>query len=265
MQGLSFGSKKQKQLHCCGMDNKMRHKRGLCFIAAECDCEEMDMIILGATLGSLLAITLVLLLIMIYKYYRSSWKEKDGEDSDQFDDFLETEAFNPVRKLSLVSSNHYFQDDEKHDSGENDNKSLASDESARNDPVTKLRSGTPPPWKKAVESSQASSRSAGTEEGEEGAGSHESGKEVKSILTKDRRLEEDGYKAVWFKEDINPEAEDDVMMIEADSDAEQSRNDEDSDDGDDEGEGDHRGSGRGSSDVSFVPEILLGDGPNGPF
>lgn len=37
-------------------------------------------------------------------------------------------------------------------------------------------------------------------------------KEVKPILTKERRTEE-GYKAVWFKEDIDPNAKEEVVII----------------------------------------------------
>ncbi|KAK7891294.1 hypothetical protein WMY93_023257 [Mugilogobius chulae] len=37
-------------------------------------------------------------------------------------------------------------------------------------------------------------------------------KEVKPILTKDK-LKEDGYKAVWFKEDIDPNAKEEVVII----------------------------------------------------
>ncbi|AWP07901.1 putative cadherin-related family member 5-like [Scophthalmus maximus] len=40
----------------------------------------------------------------------------------------------------------------------------------------------------------------------------DSEKEVKPILTKERRLEE-GYKAVWFKEDIDPNAKEEVVII----------------------------------------------------
>lgn len=58
-------------------------------------------------------------------------------------------------------------------------------------------------------------------------------KEVKPILTKERRME-DGYKAVWFKEDIDPNAKEEVVIIpdSEDEDEEQSssgreENDED--------------------------------------
>lgn len=40
----------------------------------------------------------------------------------------------------------------------------------------------------------------------------DSEKEVKPILTKERRVE-DGYKAVWFKEDIDPNSKEDVVII----------------------------------------------------
>lgn len=37
-------------------------------------------------------------------------------------------------------------------------------------------------------------------------------KEVKPILTKERRMDE-GYKSVWFKEDIDPDAKEEVVII----------------------------------------------------
>lgn len=37
-------------------------------------------------------------------------------------------------------------------------------------------------------------------------------KDVKPILTKERRMEE-GYKSVWFKEDIDPDAKEEVVII----------------------------------------------------
>ncbi|XP_019737410.1 cadherin-related family member 5 isoform X1 [Hippocampus comes] len=50
-------------------------------------------------------------------------------------------------------------------------------------------------------------------------------KEVKPILTKERRLEE-GYKAVWFKEDIDPNAKEEVVII-PDSRADDSEDEDD--------------------------------------
>lgn len=51
-------------------------------------------------------------------------------------------------------------------------------------------------------------------------------KEVKPILTKERRMEE-GYKAVWFKEDVNPNDKEEVVISERDQDF--NHDDDDSD------------------------------------
>lgn len=45
-----------------------------------------------------------------------------------------------------------------------------------------------------------------------GSDGADSEKEVKPILTKERRMEE-GYKSVWFKEDIDPNAREEVVII----------------------------------------------------
>ncbi|KAL0155350.1 hypothetical protein M9458_049613, partial [Cirrhinus mrigala] len=65
-----------------------------------------------------------------------------------------------------------------------------------------------------------------------GSESTDGEKEVKPILTKERRNEE-GYKAVWFKEDIDPDTKEDVVIIpnarEADEDHEEDDDIEDED------------------------------------
>ncbi|XP_058264182.1 cadherin-related family member 5 isoform X3 [Hemibagrus wyckioides] len=53
-------------------------------------------------------------------------------------------------------------------------------------------------------------------------------KEVKPILTKERRMEE-GYKAVWFKEDIDPNDKDEVVISERDQDIDHEDDDDDDD------------------------------------
>lgn len=47
---------------------------------------------------------------------------------------------------------------------------------------------------------------------QDGSDKADSEKDVKPILTKERRMEE-GYKAVWFKEDIDPNAKQEVVII----------------------------------------------------
>lgn len=63
------------------------------------------------------------------------------------------------------------------------------------------------------------------EEQEEEAGQE---KEVKSILKTDRHVADDGYKAVWFKTDVDPEAGERVEVIE-DNAADDDNDDDDSD------------------------------------
>ncbi|XP_017341403.1 cadherin-related family member 5 isoform X2 [Ictalurus punctatus] len=58
-------------------------------------------------------------------------------------------------------------------------------------------------------------------------------KEVKPILTKERRME-DGYKAVWFKEDIDPNDKDEVVISDRDQDIDHEDDDHDDDDDDDD-------------------------------
>ncbi|KAJ6664991.1 hypothetical protein lerEdw1_005222 [Lerista edwardsae] len=164
-------------------------------------------------------------------------------------------------------TNYNYQTDEKPNPDEKDNTSLASVVSENEDnTVTQGQQGTPPPGEKAMESSQGSAASNVLEKDEENDEETDSEKEVRSILTKDRKVEDDGYKAVWFKEDIVPEAKDDDVMIEDYSDEERNRDGSDGDnedgdrdndnrDSDDNDEGnDDNGSGQGSSsDISFIP------------
>lgn len=58
-------------------------------------------------------------------------------------------------------------------------------------------------------------------------------KEVKPILTKERRME-DGYKAVWFKEDIDPNDKEEVVISDRDQDIDHDDNDHDEDEEEDD-------------------------------
>ncbi|XP_058501243.1 cadherin-related family member 5-like isoform X3 [Solea solea] len=70
-----------------------------------------------------------------------------------------------------------------------------------------------------------------------GSDKADSEKEVKPILTKERRMEE-GYKAVWFKEDIDPNAKEEVVIIP------DSRVDDSEDEEDEEEEERHKSSNK---------------------
>ncbi len=58
----------------------------------------------------------------------------------------------------------------------------------------------------------------------------DSEKEVKPILTKERRNEE-GYKAVWFKQDIDPNTKEEVVIIPDTGEADEDREDDDDSEG----------------------------------
>ncbi|XP_062974473.1 cadherin-related family member 5 [Elgaria multicarinata webbii] len=183
-----------------------------------------DMAALGATLGCLLAITLVLLGVICYRYYRM--KRDYGEGSSNiFGGFI----------------NSNFKLDEKPNSDEKQNLS----------PPSIVEETTLPVTLASLENSLAVATAFDAIiEGNEESEDSDSQKEVKSILTKDRKVGDDGYKAVWFKDDIDPEARDDVMVIEDDSDTERNRNDNAVDESSDDDDNDR---GRGGSDMSIVP------------
>nr|XP_034978140.1 cadherin-related family member 5 isoform X1 [Zootoca vivipara] len=202
-----------------------------------------DMVAVGATLGCLLLVTLVLLGLVSYKYYKL---KQNGEDSESVE--------------ALINGNLEGNENPNYSGGKED-KLPASVKSEDDKPVAEKLPGTLPPLEKE-ESSQESAASETNKEGAEGDGDTDSEKEVRSILTKDRRMSDDGYKAVWFKEDIDPEAKDEVLMIENDSDTEQKGNESDSDNADDQAGDNEVGDGaRGGSDRSFtlgkaqLPEI----------
>lgn len=126
-------------------------------------------------------------------------------------------------------SNTNFQDDEKSNSDGKDDESPASIMS-----------------KKEPQNKETQSAHEALQEEE-----IKSEKEVKSILTKDRKMEDDGYKAVWFKDDVTEAKEDDVM-IDEDSDLEQNRFESESDNAAEEDDyHDDTDSGRGDSDVNM--------------
>ncbi|TFK01185.1 calcium-activated potassium channel subunit beta-1 [Platysternon megacephalum] len=194
-----------------------------------------DMAAVGATLAVFLVIALLLLGLIVYKHYRNTIEhmvgKKRGED--------------PVEDLS----NQGYQDDKNPLWSTKDNESLRSDTSENGTPVVQQQSDGFPPPEPTVESSIATA-SAAIKDGEENKEGKDtdSDKEVKSILTKDRKTADDGYKAVWFKDEIDPDTKDDVVVIE-----DQVEEEDDSDgDKNEEDEEDEQGSQHGDPVVSFI-------------
>uniref|UniRef100_A0A7N8XTC1 Cadherin domain-containing protein n=1 Tax=Mastacembelus armatus TaxID=205130 RepID=A0A7N8XTC1_9TELE len=125
-----------------------------------------DMAALGATLGVLLFICLVVIGLLVYRMRKgkADWRK-----------IKEVSVFRGSVKLRKVEENVVLKD------------AIARSSAS----LTTLLPD---------DSSQAGSDRLDNE------------KEVKPILTKERRVEE-GYKAVWFKEDIDPDAKEEVVII----------------------------------------------------
>ncbi|XP_043372694.1 cadherin-related family member 5 isoform X3 [Dermochelys coriacea] len=182
-----------------------------------------DMAALGATLAVFLVIAFLLLGLIVCKHYANTIRRLVGKESGK----------DPIEDLS----NQGYQDDENHVWSTKDNESLRSDTLENGTPVMQQQSDGFPLLEPTVENSIAtvSTATKGGEEDKEGKDT-DSNKEVKSILTKDRKTVDDGYKAVWFKDDIDPDTKDDVGVIEDqveeedDSDGDRDRNEEDKDD-----------------------------------
>ncbi|XP_023967190.2 cadherin-related family member 5 isoform X3 [Chrysemys picta bellii] len=194
-----------------------------------------DMAAVGATLAVCLLITLLGLGFIVRKQCRHTIErlvgKKRGED------------------LVEDLSNQGYQDDKNPLWSTKDNASLRSDTSENGTPVVQQQSNGFLPPEPAVESSiaTASATIKGGEETKEGKDT-DSDKEVKSILTKDRKTADDGYKAVWFKDEIDPDTKDDVVVIE-DQVEEEVDSDEDKNEDDEE---DEQGSQHGDPVGSFI-------------
>ncbi|KAM6309013.1 cadherin-related family member 5 [Aegotheles albertisi] len=170
-----------------------------------------DMAILGGTLAALLLITLVLLGVMVYKQYGNPVKN------------LIRKKFS--KKNSGGYQNQSYEQDEHPDVSTketSENGSVQSRTDAVEQPELPLPSSNAEEIDSLPKSSVASTIAFDQEEEEEEV-KEETGheKEVKSILKTDRNVADDGYKAVWFKTDVDPDAGERVEVIEdnaADSD-----------------------------------------------
>ncbi|XP_051632943.1 cadherin-related family member 5 [Manacus candei] len=168
-----------------------------------------DMAILGGTLAALLLIALVFLGVLVWK--SSKWYGKPVKH------LLKKKL---SKEVSGGHHNEYYQEYEYPDV------STTQDKTPENGSV-QLETGVleqpvpPLPSRSAGEteslsrgptaSSTISIQGEKEEEVEEEPGQE---KEVKSILKTDRHVADDGYKAVWFKTDVDPEAGERVEVIE---------------------------------------------------
>ncbi|KAG5273684.1 hypothetical protein AALO_G00154310 [Alosa alosa] len=188
-----------------------------------------DMIAVGVSLGILLLICMVLIALMAV-YINSHKKDnRKIKEVSHFHSNLSAVSLGPKGGVQYI--NKGFQKDED-GAG-----SMASDE---------------PDWPaRAVEAPVSKAAAVPLYETARGetsslASKSESEKEVKPILTKERK-DEDGYKAVWFKQDIDPKVE---VTIIPDRAAQDDDEDEDADEDD--------GSERGGDNLSLDEDDMRG-------
>ncbi|XP_027517920.1 cadherin-related family member 5 [Corapipo altera] len=210
-----------------------------------------DMAILGGTLAALLLIVLIFLGVLVWK--SSKWYGKPVKH------LLKKKL---SKEVSGGHHNEYYQEYEYPDVSTTQDKtpengSVLSETGVLGQPAPPLPSRNAGETESLSRASTASSTISNQGEKEEEV-EEETGqeKEVKSILKTDRHVGDDGYKAVWFKTDVDPEAGERVEVIENnaaaaddddDSDQDLQKNEEEEEDSDLDDQ--HRGLG-----LSFASE-----------
>nr|XP_020449066.1 cadherin-related family member 5-like isoform X2 [Monopterus albus] len=170
------------------------------------DYTVVDMAALGATLGILLFISLVVIGVLVHCIRKGKADWRKIYEANVFRSSLGQSSGAP--KKGIQYTNEAFQNDEDGGSmGFNGPKggSVMADGAPRK--VVDI------PLNEAKVRSLASLHALLPDNtSQAGSDKVDSEKEVKPILTKERRMEE-GYKAVWFKEDIDPAAKEEVVII----------------------------------------------------
>ncbi|XP_061578300.1 cadherin-related family member 5-like isoform X1 [Cololabis saira] len=166
-----------------------------------------DMAALGASLGVLLFVCLVVIGVLAHRMSRGKAYWKKIYEASMFRSSVGKGPGGP--KEGIQYTNEAFERDE--DKGSLD--SGGSQVDVKTAPAWDI----PPRSSEVLNARQLPDDASDTS-------SNTADKEVKPILTKERRTEE-GYKSVWFKEDIDPNAKEEVVII-PDSREEDSEEDE---------------------------------------
>ncbi|XP_069037969.1 cadherin-related family member 5 [Lepisosteus oculatus] len=165
-----------------------------------------DMAALGATLAVLLILSMVIIGLLVFKIYKTKTDWKKLSEASIFRSSI-------GRGSSANDGMQFVNDGYKNGDDASSVDSKCPDEVDHNIYVN-LQSKTqelPEPVSFSAAPALASDL-LGDSSSLAGSDKTESEKEVKPILTKERRNEE-GYKSVWFKEDIDPNAKEEVVII----------------------------------------------------
>ncbi|XP_067447054.1 cadherin-related family member 5 isoform X1 [Thunnus thynnus] len=161
----------------------------------------VDMAALGVTLGVLLFICLVVIGLLVHRIQRWKTDCRKISEASMFQRSLSQASGG--NKDGIQYTNEAFHKDEDGRSTGSDSQDggsvMAGKETLYENDL--LRKSSLP-----LNSPQHDDASL------TGSDKTDSEKDVKPILTKERRMEE-GYKSVWFKEDIDPDAKEEVVII----------------------------------------------------
>ncbi|XP_067349275.1 cadherin-related family member 5 isoform X2 [Channa argus] len=191
----------------------------------------VDMAALGATLGVLLFVCLVVIGVLIHRMRKGKADWRKMFEASMFQSSLGKGAGG--HKEGIQYTNEAFENDE-------DGGSMGSSDPAGGGGMSggePRRVAADMPLKEATAKSSTSLHGLLPDDMSQAGSDASDEKEVKPILTKERRMEE-GYKAVWFKEDIDPNAKEEVVII-SDNREEDSEEDEQSFSGRDEDDEDN--------------------------
>ncbi|KAA8590392.1 hypothetical protein FQN60_014326 [Etheostoma spectabile] len=204
----------------------------------------VDMAALGATLGVLLFICLVVIVVLAVRIHKGKANWKKIYEASMFQSNLGQGSGG--QKDGIQYTNEAFQNDE-------DGDSTGSGSPARGSVMAGRGAGDLD--EAMVKSSVPLHALPRDDTSHDGSDNTDSEKEVKPILTKERRAD-DGYKSVWFKEDIDPNAKEEVVII-PDSREEDSEDDEDDDD-DEQSSTDREENGDGIRRIK-TPKVVFTD------
>ncbi|XP_072529890.1 cadherin-related family member 5 [Salminus brasiliensis] len=195
------------------------------------DFKTEDMVALGVSLAAVLLLCLVTIGLLVYRLKRhdSDWKKLS--EASIFRSTLTGGSNGP--KDGVQYTNDGFQDDE--DKGSLNSKEAAELPLPLGPGLNRSVPEKPKEENSGLALQDGSSKDTGSPLSDSSSLSPsdntDSEKEVKPILTKERRME-DGYKAVWFKQDIDPNVKEEVVIIpdSGEKDVGQDDDDEDSED-----------------------------------
>ncbi|KAM4554489.1 uncharacterized protein V3H82_018718 [Fundulus diaphanus] len=181
----------------------------------------MDMAALGATLGVLLFACLLVIGFLVYRMRKGDAAWKKIQEASVFRSSLSQGPGDQKEGIQYI--NEAFQKDNDDRSSTSSGGSQEKSITISGEPQKPVGAISP---KESIWNDSAPPRSPLSETSSD-AVSYRSDdeKEVKPILTKERRAEE-GYKSVWFKEDIDPNAKEEVVIIPENRDEESEEEDE---------------------------------------